>query len=231
MKDLLSNISINACTSTYLKNPQSSELGQRIVFESVEMIAEMGFEAFTFRKLGTRLNTSEASIYRYFESKHKILLYLTSWFWSWMEYRLVFSLSNIENPYERLNIAVDLLTMKVNQHYRISHIDETKLFKIVISESAKSYLSRDVDNSHTSGVFASYQKLVGRICDIVLEIQPDFKYPNMLVTTIIVGSHNQRFFVDHIPGLTNSLSGEDSISEFYKQLVFLAINSSTHGRR
>lgn len=229
MKDLLSNISINACPSTYLKNPQSSDLGQRIVSESVEMISEIGFEAFTFRKLGSRLGTSEASIYRYFESKHKILLYLTSWYWSWMEYRLVFSISNIENPAERLSIAIELLTQRVNEHFKISHVDENKLFKIVVAESAKAYLSKDVDEANDKGVFASYQKLVGRVSDIVREIRPDYKYPRMLVSSVIVGSHHQRFFAEHIPGLTDVVTGEDSISEYYKQTAFSAINASSNG--
>ena len=36
----------------YTKNPESSVLGQKIVSKSIEMIDALGFEDFTFKKLG-----------------------------------------------------------------------------------------------------------------------------------------------------------------------------------
>ena len=59
---------------------------------------EIGFENFTFKKLGEQIGSNESSIYRYFESKHKLMLYLSSWYWAWIEYRLVFATNNINNP-------------------------------------------------------------------------------------------------------------------------------------
>ncbi|MBT8183864.1 MAG: TetR/AcrR family transcriptional regulator, partial [Eudoraea sp.] len=79
MKHLLQTIKIGVDEKTYVKDPESSELGKRIVEHGILMISEMGIESFTFKKLGIRIGSNESSVYRYFENKHKMLLYLTSW--------------------------------------------------------------------------------------------------------------------------------------------------------
>ena len=71
MERLLPNISIRVNPSIYLKDPESSDLGRRIITGSIDMLDEMGLECFTFKKLGAKIKSTEASIYRYFESKHK----------------------------------------------------------------------------------------------------------------------------------------------------------------
>ena len=81
MERLLQSIKIGINNKIYLKDPESSNLGKKILEYSILMIDEMGFEGFTFKKLGARIGSNESSIYRYFESKHKLLLYLTSWYW------------------------------------------------------------------------------------------------------------------------------------------------------
>ncbi|MDH5608082.1 MAG: TetR/AcrR family transcriptional regulator, partial [Cyclobacteriaceae bacterium] len=40
------------------------------------MIAQIGFERFNFKKLSTTINSTEASVYRYFKNKHQLLDYL-----------------------------------------------------------------------------------------------------------------------------------------------------------
>jgi len=226
MQELLSKMRIQVNERIYLKDPETSELGKKIIANSISMIDEIGFEAFTFRKLGTRIESTEASIYRYFESKHKLLLYLTSWYWAWMEYKLVFSLANIQPPEERLEIALRLLSEEVQGDGAYDHIDEVKLNRIVISESSKSYLTKEVDQENKFGAFLGYKQLVARVSDIILEINPVYKYPHMLISTVIEGVHHQRFFADHLPRLTDFVKGEDAISEFYKDMVFKAIQKN-----
>ena len=223
MQDLLSNMSLQVNDKIYLKNPQSSDLGKRIVAGSIDIIDEIGFEACTFRKLGNQINSPEASIYRYFENKHKLLLYLTSWYWSWMEYHLVFNLANIESANQRLERAINLLTQQVTEDSNFSHINEVKLNRIVISESSKSYLTKEVDHDNEQGAFKGYKSLVQRVADIILEINPQYQYPHMLLSTVIEGAHHQRYFAEHLPRLTDVIQGQDSITEFYQELVAKAI--------
>ena len=105
MKDL--QIHINVSQETYLKDPNASELGRMIVSNSIELIDELGFEAFTFKKLGNKIGSPESSIYRYFESKHMLLIYLTYWYWSLVEYKLVFAITNLKSPKEKLVKALN----------------------------------------------------------------------------------------------------------------------------
>ena len=44
----------------FLKDPERSELGKRILKEGVSLIDKIGFEAFTFKKLGERINQMKA---------------------------------------------------------------------------------------------------------------------------------------------------------------------------
>lgn len=230
MKDLLSNIEICVNPSIYIKDPNSSDLGKKIIQGSIELIFEIGFEAFTFRKLAKAISSTEASVYRYFESKHKLLVYLTAWYWSWLEYRLVFATANVENPIIRLERAILTVTKQVEEDGNFAHINEIKLHQIVIAESAKAYLTKAVDEDNKIGSFAGYKRLVERISSIILEIKPDYKYPHMLVSTVIEGMHHQRYFAEHLPSLTDSVAGEDAITNFYQHMVLDALKIEPSGK-
>jgi len=180
---------------------------------------ELGFEDFTFKKLAIHMQSTEASVYRYFENKHNLLAYLTMWYWSWMEYRLLMRTINIEDPKTRLRKAIQCVTEVIEVDSAFSQIDESKLQRIVIIESSKVYLCKTVDADNKSGFFLVFKSLVQRIADIILEINPGFKYPHMLVSTIIEGAQHQRFFADHLPRLTDVVKGEDAVTTFYTQLA------------
>ena len=100
---MLANIKIQVSPKIYLKDPETSTLGQNIIRESIHLIDEIGFEHFTFKKLGDRIQSNESSIYRYFENKHKLLVYLSSWYWGWMDYRITLATTNIADVRERLS--------------------------------------------------------------------------------------------------------------------------------
>ncbi len=218
MKNLHLHIEISA--ELYSKNPNSSELGQNIISKSIELINEIGFEAFNFKKLGVVINSPESSIYRYFKSKHRLLVYLTSWYWTWTEYRLAFATTNIDSPKERLIKSIAILTKPVLIDNSFTFINEALLSKIIFSESIKAYHTKDVDEENKKGWFKAYKKVVKGVSDTVLEIVPDFKFPHMLISTIIEGAHQQHYFAEHLPALTDIRKEEDSIYEFYKQLTF-----------
>ena len=74
METILSNIRLQVNESLHIKDPESSELGISIIQSGIELINELGFEDFTFRKLGQKIGSNEASVYRYFESKNKFLM-------------------------------------------------------------------------------------------------------------------------------------------------------------
>jgi AcrR family transcriptional regulator len=223
MEEFLTQMKIQVNEKVFLKDPDSSEIGRKIINTSILLIDEIGFEEFTFKKLGLEIGSPESTIYRYFENKHKILLYLTIWYWSWLEYRLVFGTVNIISLNEKLNTAIKLLVEPIQEDSDFSHINEVVLNRIVISESAKSYFTKKVGVDNKDGVFKVYKRLVQRVGDLVLAINPDFEYPNMLISTVIEGAHQQRYFGEHLPSLTNVRNGNKDISNFFIQMVFRTI--------
>jgi AcrR family transcriptional regulator len=218
MKDLHIHIEIDP--ELYSKNPDSSELGKKIISNSIELINEIGFDLFTFKKLGQKINSPESSIYRYFENKHKLLIYLTSWYWTWMEYKLVFATTNINSPSKRLDKALDLLTKPILIDNDFSYVNEIMLSEIIFSESIKAYHTKNVDEANSKGSYTAYKSVVNRVGELILEINPTFKYPHMLISTVIEGAHHQKYFSEHLPALTDLSKDKEAITNFYKELVF-----------
>jgi AcrR family transcriptional regulator len=223
MKALISQIQIRVNENIYLKDPDSSDLGKRIVGKGIVMINQMGLENFTFRKLAKELNTTESSVYRYFESKHKLLLYIISWYWGWLEYQLVFSVTNISSPEERLKVALGVIAMEIVSTENLGHIDLEAMNEIVISESSKAYLTKEVDDANKLGFYAGYKRLVNLISSIVREINPDFNYANTLISTIVEGIHHQKYFADHLPSLTDIDHNADELAAFYAEMALACI--------
>ncbi len=217
------SIHINISAELYTKDPNSTDLGRKIVSTSIEMIDELGFESFNFKKLGQQIGSNESSIYRYFESKHMLLLYLNAWYWSWVEYKLVFATTNIKSSKVKLEEAIHMLTKRINVDNSFSYINEVILHRIIIAESSKTYHTKEVDAENEKGYFKPYKRVVQRVSDIVLENNPTYKFPHMLVSTIIEGAHKQRYFSDHLPSLTDTEKGKNNIVNFYTDLVFKVI--------
>lgn len=222
MINLLSNLKIAVPDKIYVKDPESSELGKRIIQHSIELIDEIGFDSFTFKKLGVKINSNESSIYRYFESKHKLLLYLTSWYWAWLEYQLVFSTHNISDAHLKLRKGIEVVTKTIEEDGKYAHINEVVLNRIVINEYSKSYLTKEVDTENKEGYFIIYKRLVSRIKAMILEINPDYSYASSLASTVVEGALHQHFLRVHFKSITDC---NDTISPtyFFESLTFNAI--------
>jgi hypothetical protein len=226
MIDLIGQLQIRVNERVFLKDPYSSELGKRIVGEGIKLIHEIGLERFTFRKLAKLLDTTESSIYRYFESKHKMLIYIISWYWCWLEYQLVFSTTNIDSPIERFKVAINVISQDIDNDEILEHINLDILNQIVVSESSKAYLTKEVDEANKSGFYAAYKRVVFRISNIVLEINPDFQYANTLVSTIVEGIHHQKYFADHLPSLTDIQNDSKQLAVFYIEMALNFIQNT-----
>lgn len=206
-------------SNVYKKDPLSSDLGYRIIQNGIDLMEELGFEDFTFKKLASKINSTEASIYRYFENKHNFLGYIMMWYWNWQEQRIELATINIEDPKVQLRKAITCITEKITEDKKVAFVNESKLNRIVIAEATKLYCSKSVESDNELGFFIAYKSLVQKIADIVIDINADFKYPHMLISTVIEGAHHQRFFADFLPRLTDVVKGEDAITSFYIQLV------------
>jgi AcrR family transcriptional regulator len=213
------HIHIEVSPELYLRNPDTSTLGRKIVSNSIELIESLGFEDFTIKKLSTKIGSPESSIYRYFESKHMLLFYLIYWYWSWIEYRLVFNTHNVDSPTEKIKSAIKLLTETVEEDSSFSHINEVLLDRIIMTEAVKAYFTKKLTTKAKRNHFSVYKSVVERVSQMVLAINPSFKYPHMLISTVIEGAHNQRFFAENLPSLTDINPEKDYITQFYTELV------------
>ncbi|WP_298238909.1 TetR/AcrR family transcriptional regulator [uncultured Algibacter sp.] len=219
MKNLLSNLRISVPEKIYIKDPESSDLGKRIIEHSILLIDDIGFDAFTFKKLGVLIGSNESSIYRYFESKHKLLLYLSSWYWAWIEYQLVIETYSISEHKEKLDQAIDIVSRTTKRDRTFAHINEIVLNRIIINENSKSFLTKEVDQENKEGYFIIYKRVVQRLRDIILAVKPEYKYASSLASTIIEGSLHQHFLKDHFKSITDC-NTQVTPTDFIKNLVF-----------
>lgn len=218
MQDLLANIKIQVNPKTYVKDPETSDLGKKIIQNSILLIDEIGFEEFTFKKLGEKIGSNESSIYRYFENKHKLLVYLSSWYWAWIEYRLVFSTNNINDKFEKLKKAILIVTESIEDDSKTEHINEAVLNKIIIEEFTKTLYSKNVDEENKEGIFLIYKQINYRIEKMILDVNPNYPFAKSLVSSIIEGSLHQHFLKNHLKTITNCNENVNP-SEFYIHLI------------
>lgn len=218
MQNILSNIIISVNDKLYVKNPETSDLGKKIIEQSILLIDEIGFENFTFKKLGEKINSNESSIYRYFESKHKLMLYLSSWYWGWMEYKLVFATNNLANPMEKLIKAIAIVTEKVEDDSNTLHINESILNKIIIQEFTKTLLTKEVDEENKEGFFIVYKRIINRIIEFISEVNPNYTFAKSLASSVVEGALHQHFLKEHLKTITNC-NETNTVTDFYIDLV------------
>ena len=221
-------VSLDINEKLFLRDPQNTDLGRRILQYGLLLIDEVGFEQFTFRKLAARIGSTEASIYRYFENKNLLFIYLLNWYWEWMKFRIDFNTMNIDDPVKRLKVAIRIIVDTARRNTDIDFIDEDVLHRLVVSEGTKGYHTKSVDEKNKDGFFLSYKFLCMKIADIMLEISPDFPYPRTLASTLIETANNTLYFAEHLPRLTDityedhpSLS--DRVIEMLEFLVFAGL--------
>ena len=225
MDELFKNVKITVNPALYLKDPESSALGKRIIGQGILLIDNIGFEKFTFKKLGASIESNESSIYRYFENKHKFLLYITNWFWGWKEFQLTILTYGISDPYQKLLKTIEVMAQPVVEDIRFKHINEIALNNIIINESSKSYLTKKVDEENQHGHFLLYKRLVKRISEMISAVDEAYQFPFSLATTIVDGSIHQHFLSRHFSSITDG-SRDISPAVFFENMVSNLLQNS-----
>nr|WP_248025109.1 TetR/AcrR family transcriptional regulator [Subsaxibacter sp. CAU 1640]MCK7590657.1 TetR/AcrR family transcriptional regulator [Subsaxibacter sp. CAU 1640] len=223
MQELFQNFQIRVNDKLYIKDPESSELGKRIVENSILLMDEIGFESFTFKKLSDKINSTEASVYRYFENKHKLLIYLTSWYWAWIDYQVVLHTYSISNAEKKLETIISIVSQTIQADDSFTHIDEGRLFNIMINEYSKSFLTKEVDDDNKDGFFAIYKRVITRLKEAILAVRPEYPFPASLASTVVESALHQHFLKKHFHTITDCNESVEP-SEFCKNLVLQTLN-------
>jgi AcrR family transcriptional regulator len=218
-------INIQSNIGLTLRDPDSSDLGRSIVRNGVLLMHDLGYEQFTFKKLAEAIPTTEASIYRYFENKHRLLLYFLTWYWNYLEYYATISLQHLNDPALKIKKIIEILTIGLPQGSDDADIDKKALYEIVLAESSKTYLTKQVDSINEERLFKPYKDLCRHIGQIFSEYNPTYAYPHSLASSMIEMSHLQPYFMEHLPSLTDfgGKRDEKKVAGFLEDLVFAAL--------
>lgn len=219
METIPRNIHLIINEKLFVKDPESTNLGKNILEHSILLMDEIGFEAFTFKKLGERISSNESSVYRYFENKHKLLLYLSSWYWSWVEYRMIFAVNNIDDPIDRLHRAIRVVTAEVVDDDRTIYINESVLNRIIIAEFNKTFLTKEVDDENREGFFRVYKNVISRLAQLIVDVNPDYMYVKSLASSIVEGALHQHYLKAHFKNITDFSEEDKDVTEFYIECI------------
>lgn len=212
----------------YLRDPQETDLGRRIIEQGILLIDKLGFEDFTFRKLAEAIGSTEASIYRYFENKHRLLVYLTAWYWNWTEFRMDLLTHPSQSPAEKLRWCLRVMTEKKENDPAFGFVNEEALYRIVLNEQDKTYLTKWVDNDNRQGLFGGYKSICRKIAGLISELDPTFAHASSLASTIMSASIQQLFYSEHLPSLTNIRGMDhDALYKFLEELTFCSLKTKS----
>jgi AcrR family transcriptional regulator len=209
----------------YLREPQHTHLGQKIISKSIGLIDDLGFEHFTFKKLAAAIDSTEASVYRYFENKHRLLHYLVAWYWNWLDYRIELAITGVSEPRAKLVAALRVITEETKYDPSFEFVNEEALHRIVVSELDKTYLTKWVDEDNLQGLFRGFKDVSKKISSLIRQINPSYPYAESLASTVVMAVNQQLFFLQHLPSLS-SISKSDApplrhqkLLEFIESLI------------
>lgn len=215
----------------FLRDPQHTALGQSIISKSIELIDRLGFEQFTFKKLADDIGSTEASVYRYFENKHRLLLYLIDWYWTWLEHRMEFETNNVTSPVDRLKRCLLVITEDAKSESG-ALLKASQLQRIVTTEFEKTYLTKQVDSDNKEGLFLPYKAVCKKIAAIVLEVNPKYRFAHSLVSTSLLAATHQLYYAKHLPSLSDiNHSEKDSHKMLYAFLEELILHTIMPGKK
>ena len=215
-------IKISLNEKLYLRDPQETTLGKKIIQQGILLIDEIGFEAFNFKKLAIAMGSTEASVYRYFENKHLLLIYLVSWYWEWVNFLIDINIMNIDDPKKKLKRIIETLVDASKDNPSIDYVNESVLHRLIVAEGTKAYHTKQVDKENTDGFFINYKKLSEKVAEVISEINPKFPYPHALASNLFEMANNHIYFALHLPRLTDVKVKEDNFDEVEEMLEYFA---------
>lgn len=219
---MMLDVKIKMNSHLFLRDPEQSELGRKIVKDGLRLINQIGFEDFTFKKLAKEINTTEAGIYRYFENKHRLLTYLTSWYWSFLEYKLYYHTNNLKDPKQKLIKVIEVLARPEESKHHSDFISEKEAYRLLMWEGSKAYLTRHVQDDNHEMHFSPLKNLCAAIATIITEYRPKYKYPHSLASTLMETAYTQKFFMINLPSLTDYKDKKDlnGLQNYLESIVF-----------
>jgi len=197
------HIRIHLNENLYLRNPEQTQAGQTIITAGLELFLDLGFESVTFKKLGEQAGITEATIYKYFNNKHRLLQYYFDLYWVWVKEVSKIRLINTSDPSKQLHEHLQLLSGIWPEQVLGTQVDPKLLRKLVITEGFKSFLNKKVDEDNKLHLFKPYKDYCSYLADCLTSINPKYSHSRTLATTLIEMAHSLEFYCQHLPAMTN----------------------------
>lgn len=207
-------------SALYISDPQRTDLGKRILANSILLMNQVGLEDFTFKKLAEDIGSAEASIYRYFSNKNQLLLYLINWYWDWVHHLIVQEVAQERDPWLRLKAAIGVLVRPYSHKTGVDYINQAELHQLVINEGTKAYRTKLVDQKNSKGLFLGYKGLTEEISQLILRVDPQFRHRKALASSVFEMAHDHPFFARHLPGLTE-LKNDENIGDNLEEMLWV----------
>jgi AcrR family transcriptional regulator len=163
-------IKFNGNPNLFLKDPDLSNIGKRILQQGAEILLELGYEDFTFKKMALRIGTTEATVYRYFENKHRYLLYLLSWYWNIMQFIIESETRHLKTDREKIERIIELLLHQDMQVEIHALVPVSTLTQIAKNEATKAYSVKAVDDLNMQKLYSPYKELCRCIGDVFFKL-------------------------------------------------------------
>ena len=150
---------------------------------------------------------------------------MISWYWSWLEYRVDLSIGPLKDPVEKLKASLRTIAEEKKVDPSFEFVNEEALYRIVVDELDKTFLTKWVDADNKDGLFGSFKSLCKKIASVILEINPAYEFPHSLVSTVLLASKQQYFFLSHLPSLSNIKQDKYKYTKLYEFLETLVFNT------
>lgn len=217
-----SKYSFTLNSDLFIKDPTSSVAGRKVLEAGAKLILETGLEAFTAKKLAQAAGITEATVYKYFANKQRLLQYYFQLYWTWLEQQVKVFTAIEPDPLQKLIKAVKVISDIPSVAADPGVITKQDLRELVINEGSKAYYQVQVDEDNAKRIFSPYKSITALLATMIQEVQPDEKYPLALATTIIEMSHSLKYYAKHLPSLTDFPDAKDQgkLTDFLLQLLF-----------
>ncbi|MBK9175155.1 MAG: TetR/AcrR family transcriptional regulator [Flavobacteriales bacterium] len=194
--------------SLTLRDP-SSPMGRRILQEGLDLMNELGLEAFTFKKLAERIGCTEVTVYHYFANKQRLLQYYFQLYWLWLGILGQQSGKAAKNPLDRLHGTIRVLSGLWPGEVLATQLEPSALRKLVINEGSKSFMHKNVDSDNELKLFKPYKDLCAQVASELKACSPRLKSPRSFATTLVEMAHSLEFAMLHLPALTELSEKKD----------------------
>jgi AcrR family transcriptional regulator len=213
----------------YLKDPESTDVGRALLAHGLDLMLELGLEAFTFRKLAQRVGTTEVTVYKYFANKQRLLKYYYQLYRLWLRQVGAQEVERSSEPREVLAHVVEVLCGVWPGTLPPLQLDPSGLRKLVIAEGMKSYLHKNVDDDNARRLFHPYKELSAFVAARLVACRTDVPWPRSFATTVIEMAHSLPFLMEHLPSLTE-LSSRKDLKQLAQHLLHRTITYLEHAQ-